>query len=80
MGSQEKWPLSSQKHWTGREQVDEPAQVLGSAPEFRQRDVWFFYFQSKGSGHEASPGWGCLLQRWAPTGWGASTHWVESSR
>lgn len=38
----------------------------------RQRHVWFFYFQSKGSGREASPGWGCLLQRWAPHRAGAS--------
>lgn len=56
-----------------------PPRSWAKGPEFRQRHVWFFYFQSKGSGREASPGWGCLLQRWAPTGRGLPlTGWRAS--
>lgn len=48
MGSQEKWALSSQKHWTGREQVDESAQVLGSAPGVQTEARLVFLFSVKG--------------------------------
>ena len=49
MGNQEKWSLSSQKHWTSRERVDEPAQVPGSAQEFDRGTSGLSIFSPKGA-------------------------------